>query len=328
VAKKRKVEVPPTPDYSDDFKRSMARLDENVPDGLASWKLHPRPDPPGEPPPKNWTLLAKAFGPAERAGADAEVTTLKGKGVDEAFVHEPEPKGTGFWACAGRFTGRTDPGVGPTRRKLIAAGYPDPLLKHLKKGRVIGPPPPTEGVLALPTMEVKGVYLGKAELAALFSSLDKNWSVKLLQVWRRKAAEKKWPTAPLFTLRLEGRKVTVTPTGGAAGTEQGLAITEIKLPPREAYEYRARAAASFPEKMKLAKDLDVKDAPKELAGLLGGPGYVTRFTAPVKIETPGEVQIQFSGELLLGRKRYGNFGFKKWLPGLSLIHISEPTRPY
>ncbi len=314
-----RVAVAPIPKFGTEFEASMARLDGNLPSGLSGWKFYASPDCGGPPPEKNWTLVAKVFGPAERAGADAEVRTLRGKiKVDGGvFVHEPEPRGGGFWACAGKFTSATDPEVEPVRQKLIALQYTNVVPKDLKAG--IRPPVAPPGILALPEMKVKGVYMGKAELAALFSARDANYSVKLLQVWRRKAGEEKWPTAPLFTLTVtvEGNKTTVVPPKGASGDQSGLAITQLKLPAREAYEYRARAAAGFPKKVKLAEGLDLQPAPKELAALLKGESYVTKFTAPVKIETPGEVQIQFSGEMLMSRKRYGNFRLKRWMTGSS-----------
>ena len=51
-------------------------------------------------------------------------------------------------------------------------------------------------------------------------------------------------------------------------------------------------------------------------------------TVPFICKAYGEPYVNYSTKVMLGSKKVKDFDFNPKMDGLSLIHISEPTRPY
>jgi hypothetical protein len=266
------------PGYGARLAAQMSRAEAPVGGKLSAWAFYAIPEfREGKKPVREWTVCVQRF---------------------------PPNFGGGYRVCVGEFETPNEDAAKKTKADLVAKGYAKSEVVH--KTNIDAPP--ESGYVATPTVNVKGIYVGKTNLAALFSDRDRNCTVRVIQVWRRKAAQDKWPEEPQFVLKVKADgKAELLSGNGARGSGSGLDISETELQAREEYEYRARTAGSF------AKGIQVEEGlkrDKALDAVLGGEAYVSGYSAPVKVATPGQVQIQFAGKMEFDGRVYGNFNFK------------------
>jgi len=303
-ARKNPVKSAPVEKYAERFKANMAMVEAPIDSELVSWKFYPMPDS-GPVPPEKWELEA-VF--ANAAAAEKGATRLRNDGVKRI-------KALGRRLRLEGFVSKVDPIIDLLRRKCLAAGAAS--TEVVEKGVVLGV---GYAALGAPSISVAGVMVGKAVLkGTLGSDGDRFCERTLVRVWRKKASAAEWPEKPLVAVTSVGDKVTVAPPGAASLTADTFEITETKLPAREAFEYRVRKVACFLREVREGettvevlppkKDTGVSRAPR-LDPLLGKQkvAYATGFSPTVKVETPGEVQIQYAGS--------GGFRLRRKVPGL------------
>ena len=203
------------------------------------------------------------------------------------------------------------------------------------------PTPPDDGIVVIDpgilVAEVKGAlspcsitlvntWVGKAQVKVSFGAEDKLWRARALQVWRKSAAEKDWPAEPLLTIKLTVEGGKTLPPGVTALGDGAFDFFVEDIKAREPYEYRVRAAASFP-KVEYEFVVDAKkykftgvDGAKPLetpgslgALLLGGEIYATEYSAPVAVELPGNVQVKLGVIVKDETGEQASIGFQQWM---------------
>ncbi len=305
------VELAPVENYADNFIRHMGDTEAMVNSDLVSWKYFPMPDS-GPVPTEKWELEA-VFENA--AAAEVGADKLRKAGVKRV-------KALGRRLRVEGFVSKLDPTIEALSRQCKAAGAKSTDI--VEKGVV-----PGVGYASLgqPSISVAGVMVGKAVLSgSLGSAADKFCECTVVQVWKKKASAGQWPSKAMVTITAIGEKVSVSPAGSAVVTGDAFQITETKLPAREVFEYRVRKVACFVKEVRKGEAAVEVLPPKAAAGvdrnaaldgLLGKQkvAYATTFSEAVKVETPGEVQIQYAGS--------GGFRLRRKVAGLN-----EPVSTY